>query len=88
MLGMSMARSFSGTLTIGLIVYRREGSAQRGRGVIYDCLVWICYTFYLSVFFYSSPNLSGHRLDVYHTSTHGVALVLTDIIGSDRLKFS
>jgi len=23
----------------------------------------------------SSPNLSGHRLDVYHTSTHGVALV-------------
>jgi len=29
-----------------------------------------------SVFlFFSSPNLSGHRLDVYHTSTHGVALV-------------
>ena len=27
-------------------------------------------------FFYSSPNLSGHRLDVYHTSTHGVALGL------------
>ena len=25
--------------------------------------------------FYSSPNLSGWRLDVYHTSTHGVALV-------------
>jgi len=25
--------------------------------------------------FYSSPNLSGRRLDVYHTSTHGVALV-------------
>jgi len=24
---------------------------------------------------YSSPNLSGRRLDVYHTSTHGVALV-------------
>jgi len=23
------------------------------------------------------PNLSGHRLDVYHTSTHGV--VLTEI---------
>jgi len=30
--------------------------------------------FYLSSFF-SSPNLSGHRLHVYHTSTHGVALV-------------
>ena len=24
---------------------------------------------------FSSPNLSGQRLDVYHTSTHGVALV-------------
>jgi len=26
-------------------------------------------------FFFSSPNFSGRRLDVYHTSTHGVALV-------------
>jgi len=26
-------------------------------------------------FFISSPNLSGRRLDVYHTSTHGVAFV-------------
>ena len=26
-------------------------------------------------FFYSSPNLSRRRLDAYHTSTHGVALV-------------
>ena len=25
--------------------------------------------------FFPSPNLSGRRLDVYHTSTHGVALV-------------
>jgi len=24
--------------------------------------------------FFPSPNLSGRRLDVYHTSTHGVAL--------------
>ena len=31
--------------------------------------------FLSSSFFYSSPNLSGRRLDVYHTSTHGVALV-------------
>jgi len=32
--------------------------------------------FLSSIFFlYSSPNLSGRRLDVYHTSTHGVALV-------------
>jgi len=31
-------------------------------------------SFYLS-FFFSSPNLGGRRLDVYHTSTHDVALV-------------
>jgi len=30
---------------------------------------------FLSIFFYSSPNLSRRRLDVYHTSTHDVALV-------------
>jgi len=28
-----------------------------------------------SFFFFSLPNLSRRRLDVYHTSTHGVALV-------------
>jgi len=31
--------------------------------------------FYLLLSFFSSPNLSGRRLVVYHTSTHGVALV-------------
>jgi len=32
--------------------------------------------FLLSFFYlFSSPNLSRRRLDVYHTSTHGVALV-------------
>ena len=31
--------------------------------------------FYLLLSFFSSHNLSGRRLDVYHTSTHGVALV-------------
>jgi len=29
----------------------------------------------LSVFLFSLPNLSSCRLDVYHTLTHGVALV-------------
>jgi len=34
-------------------------------------------SFYLlSIFFLSSPNLSGCTLDVYHTSTHGVAFNL------------
>jgi len=42
MLPMSVARSSSSTLTIGRIAYRREqgdGSAQRGRSVIHDCLI-------------------------------------------------
>ena len=37
-LPMSMARSSSGTLTIG-----GDGSAQRGQNVIYDCLVYYCF---------------------------------------------
>jgi len=31
--------------------------------------------FFLLFYFISSPNLSRRRLDVCHTSTHGVALV-------------
>jgi len=38
-----------------------------------------------SIFFYSSPNLSGRRLDVYHTSTHDVALVrIHHTVGTHR----
>jgi len=37
------------------------------------------FVLFLSFFFFflgfSSPNLSSRRLDLYHTSTHGVALV-------------
>jgi len=33
-------------------------------------IIFLSCGFYLS--FFSSPNLSGRRLDVYHTSTHGV----------------
>jgi len=40
-------------------------------GTLYFCPV-VSSSFFL---LFSSPNLSGHRLDVYHTSTHGVALV-------------
>jgi len=36
---------------------------------IYIFMLWFC------SFFFSSPNLSRHRLDVCHTSTHGVAIV-------------
>ena len=46
-----------------------------GRPADADIIFLPCgfFFFYLS-FFFSSPNLSGRRLDVYHTSTHGVAL--------------
>ena len=38
------------------------------------CGHYIFVLFLLSSFFFSSPNLSGRRLDVYHTSTHDVGL--------------
>ena len=40
-----------------------------------DHYIFILSFVLLSSFFLSSPNLSRHRLDVCHTSTHGVALV-------------
>ena len=43
--------------------------------VIGQTIIFLPCNFYLLSFFFSSPNLTGHRLNVYHTSTHGVALV-------------
>jgi len=44
--------------------------------VIGQTIIFLPCGFYLlSFFFFSSPNLTGRRLDVYHTSTRGVALV-------------
>jgi len=40
---------------------------------IYGCLLYFCPV--VCCIFFSLPNLSHHRLDVCHTSTHGVALV-------------
>jgi len=41
-----------------------------------QAIIFLPCGFYLPLSsFFSSPNLSGRRLDVYHTSTHGVALV-------------
>jgi len=37
-----------------------------------------------NLFFFSSPNLSHRRLDVYHTSAHGVALVQISDAGLKR----
>ena len=44
---------------------------------IEQTIIFLPCGFYLSSFFFlfSSPNLSGRTLDVYYTSTHGVALV-------------
>jgi len=43
-----------------------------------DYIFLSCGFFFLSSSsVFSSPNLSGRRLDIYHTSTHGVALVRT-----------
>jgi len=40
------------------------------RETIYIFMLW-----FVLLSFFSSPNLSGRRLDVYHTLAHGVALV-------------
>jgi len=44
--------------------------------VIGQAIIFLpCGFFFFIYLLFSSPNLSGRRLDVYHTSTHGVALV-------------
>jgi len=48
-------------------------AALRSRCGHYIFVLW--FLLLLLSFFLSSPNLSRRRLDVYHTSTHGVALV-------------
>jgi len=49
-------------------------AALCNRGIIFlPCSFYL--SIYLSIYLlFSSPNLSGHRLDVYHTSIYGVAL--------------
>jgi len=37
--------------------------------------LYFCPISFFFLLLFSSPDLSGQRLDVYHTSTHGVALV-------------
>ena len=75
-----------GTLVVGVsqtaafkegVTYIRQGGHQAGHWPTFLVLsIFYLSSIYLSFFlFFSSPNLSGHRLDVYHTLTHGVALV-------------
>ena len=48
-------------------------AAPSNRAGHYIFALWFFLSFFF--FFFSSSNLSRPRLDVYHTSTHGVALV-------------
>ena len=52
---------------------------QCNRETIYIFMLWFVLLLLLLLLllssFFSSPNLSGRRLDVYHTLAHGVALV-------------
>ena len=51
----------------------KAGVAHYGRPV--ELYFHPVVSFNLYLLFYSSPNLSSRTLDVYHTSTHDVALV-------------
>jgi len=50
-----------------------RNSESRAGHYIFTLTLWFLSSFFYLLFF--SPNLSGGKLDVYHTSTHGVALV-------------
>ena len=39
----------------------------------------------LLLLLFSSPNLSRHRLDVYHTSAHGVVLVMVALCNRETI---
>jgi len=41
----------------------------------YIFILWFLLSSFFLLSVFSSPNLSHRILDVYHTSTHGVALV-------------
>jgi len=49
-----------------------------------DHYIFALWFLLLSFFFSSSPNLSRRRLDVCHTSTHGVALLRISDAGLKR----
>jgi len=75
-----LAALLHGTLVVGVsqtlqrwaegATYIPQGGHNVGHWPIF--LVW---SWFFLLLFYSSPNLSGRRLGVYHTSTHDVALV-------------
>ena len=72
-----LAALLHGTLVLGVsqtaVLNRGRHLYSAGRPSRW-ALAHISSFYLLCIFFYSSPNLSGRRLDVYHTLTHGVAL--------------
>ena len=67
-----MSRGSSAELLVTRLTTLLFMAALRSRCGHYIFALWFLSSIF---FFYSSPNLSGRRLDVYHTSTHDVALV-------------
>jgi len=70
------------TITIATSVLTTVFSGEPGSAfdlwppcVIGQAIYIFILSFVVVLSFFSSPNLSGPRLDVCHTSTHGVALV-------------
>jgi len=50
-------------------------AALRSRCGHYNFALWFLSFYLISSIFFPRLNVSGWRLDVYHTSTNGVALV-------------
>ena len=73
----NMSRVFSAFFSFLFFYFRRVFTlfmvALCNRADHYIFILFLSSFFLLS--FFSSPNLSGRRLDVYHTLAHGVALV-------------
>ena len=70
----------SGLMTLFVLVLHVSRTvfmvALCNRETIYIFILFLLSSFFfLLLSFFSSPNLSGQRLDVYHTLAHGVALV-------------
>ena len=68
--GLGAQKLYRPTVLIGLSWFFMVALCNRA-----DHYIFMLWFVLLLSFFFPSPNLSRRRLDVYHTSTHGVALV-------------
>ena len=73
---MSIVEKITFSNDLGIICIKHLYTYLWSPYVIGRPYIFLPCSFFPSFFlFFSSPNLSGRRSDVYHTSTHGVALV-------------